>query len=106
MMGSGRSPGCGGWEGVMDSNVRGEPAGVTVADVMILVLGVAAGFAVEPVRAETSRVVQVCGFAAPVTTYASAFWTLARFALPAALGLALAVVVRCARHGRMPDAGE
>jgi hypothetical protein len=73
---------------------------------MILVLGVAAGFVVEPVRAETSRVVQVCGFAAPVTTYTSAFWTLARLALPVELGLALAVVVRCARHVRMPRAGE
>src|SRR3954451_3368946 len=93
MMGASRSPGCGGWERVMGSNVRGEPAGITVADVMILVVGVAAGFAVEPVRAETSRVVQVCGFAAPVTTYTSAFWTLAPFALPVELGLALAVFV-------------
>jgi hypothetical protein len=90
----------------MGSNVRGEPAGITVADVMILVVGVAAGLVVEPVRAETTRVVQVCGFAAPVTTHTSAFWTLARFALPVALGLALAVVVRCARHARMPDKGE
>jgi hypothetical protein len=90
----------------MDSEARREPAGITVADVMILVVGVAAGLIVEPPRAETSRVVQVCGFAAPVSTYTSAFWTLARLALPLGLGLATAVVVRCARHGRLPCAGE
>jgi hypothetical protein len=90
----------------MNITVRQEAVGITLADVMIAVAGVAAGFVVEPVRAETSRVVQVCGFFLPVSTYTSLYWTLARFALPVALGLVLVVIVRSARWGRMPRAGE
>jgi hypothetical protein len=90
----------------MEIATRREAAGVTLADVMIAVAGVAAGFVVEPVRAETSRVVQVCGFLVPVSTYTSAYWTLARFAMPVALGLVLVVIVRSACSCRMPRAGE
>jgi hypothetical protein len=90
----------------MGISARQEAVGITLADVMIAVAGVAAGFVVEPVRAETSRVVQVCGFFLPVSTYTSLYWTLARFALPVALGLVLVVIVRSARWGRMPRAGE
>jgi hypothetical protein len=90
----------------MEIATRQEAAGVTLADAMIAVAGVASGFVVEPVRAETSRVVQVCGFLVPVSTYTSPYWTLARFALPVALGLVLVVIVRLARWCRMPRAGE
>jgi hypothetical protein len=83
-----------------------EAVGVTLADAMIAVVGVAVGFVVEPVRAETSRVVQVCGFLMPVSLYTSLYWTLARFALPVVLGLVLALVVRRARYGGLPRAGE
>ena len=83
-----------------------EANGATLADVMIAVVGVAVGFVVEPVRAETSRVVQVCGFLSPVSQYTSLYWTLARFAQPVVLGLVLALVVRRARYGGLPRAGE
>jgi hypothetical protein len=90
----------------MSSEGRGERAGVTLADLMLAVSGVAVGFAVEPVRAETSRVVQVCAFIMPVSVYTSLYWTLARFALPLALALALVVLVRRARYGGLPRAAE
>ena len=90
----------------MGANERREVAGATLADLMIAVLGVAVGLVVEPVRGESSRVVQVCGFFVPVATYTSLYWTLARFALPVALGLVLALLVRCARFGRLPRTGE
>jgi hypothetical protein len=90
----------------MNAQARGEPAGVMLADALVLVAGVAIGLDVEPVRLETSRVVQVCAFTLPVWTYTSAYWTLARFALPAALGLAAVVVLRRVRYGGLPTAGE
>src|SRR5947209_13654722 len=90
----------------MKVETKGEPVGVTVSDAMIAVAGLAVGFALEPVRWELARVVQVCGFTAAVTAYTSAFWTLARFAMPAALGVGLVVVARRARFGGMPRAGE
>jgi hypothetical protein len=83
-----------------------EAVGITLADGMIAVVGVAVGFVLEPVRAETSRVVQVCGFVGPVSVYTSLYWTLARFALPIVLGVVLALVVRRVRHGGLPRAGE
>jgi hypothetical protein len=90
----------------MNVQARGEPAGVMLADVLVLVAGVAIGLDVEPVRLETSRVVQVCAFTLPVFTYTSAYWTLARFTLPVALGLGAVAVLRRARYGGMPRAGE
>jgi hypothetical protein len=83
-----------------------EAVGITLADAMIAVVGVAVGFVIEPVRVETSRVVQVCGFLTPVSVYTSLYWTLARFALPVVLGLVLALVVRRACYGGLPGAGE
>ena len=83
-----------------------EPRGLTLADLAIALAGVALGFVLQPVRPEPTRVVQTCGFVAPVATYTSLYWTAARFALPAALGLALAILARRARHGGWPRPGE
>ena len=38
----------------MRTSARQDSAGITLADTMIAVIGVAIGFVVEPVRAETS----------------------------------------------------
>jgi hypothetical protein len=83
-----------------------EPIRLTLADVMMVVIGVAAGFVFEPVREETTLVVQTCGFVAPVATYPSVYWTLERVALPAAVGVVLVVLARRAWFCGMPRAGE
>jgi hypothetical protein len=85
---------------------RDEPRGVSLADLVIGVPGLAIGLALQPVRLEPTRVVQTCGFAAPVVTYSSAYWTAARVALPLALALALAIVARRARYGGWPRPSE
>jgi hypothetical protein len=79
---------------------------VTVADLMTGVVGLAAGMAFEPVRWEFSRVIQTCGFFVPAIRYDSAFWTVARAALPALIGLMAVMLARRARYGGQPGAAE
>jgi hypothetical protein len=89
-----------------DMGARDEPRGLTLADLAIVLAGVALGFALQPVRLEPTRVVQTCGFVAAVATYHSFYWTAARFAMPASLGLSLAILARRARHGGWPRPAE
>jgi hypothetical protein len=79
---------------------------MTLNDLMIVVAGLAVGFVAQPIRIESTRVVQTCEFFARVVTYESIYWTLVRFAFPAALGLGLVVLARRLRFGGRPSPAE
>lgn len=78
----------------------------TIADLALAVVGVALGFTIEPVRAEVTRVVQVCGWYWPVVAYQSLFWTAVRFVMPLFLGLVLVEAGRIVRANELPRAGD
>ena len=93
-------------EGCGRDSVEREPRGMTLADLMVVVAGLAVGLVVQPVRLETTRVLQACGFYANVVKYESVNWTAARFALPLALAVGAAVIARRTRFGGMPRPAE